>query len=127
MKPLILIAILATILPSSLWGQPAARPLTFEVASIKPAAPDARGRMIRIMPGGGLTVTNVTLKLLLTVAYDVRDFQISGGKLIREQIQERLRALLAERFQLTIHREIKLEWTPDPGQVAAIRKEAPWS
>ena len=60
-----------------LWGQ-AAAPLTFEVASIKPA-PDARGTMIRIMPGGGLTVTNATLKLLLTLAYDVRDFQISGG------------------------------------------------
>ena len=61
-----------------LWGQ-AAAPLTFEVASIKPSAPDGRGSMIRMMPGGGLTVTNATLRMLLTLAYDVRDFQISGG------------------------------------------------
>jgi uncharacterized protein (TIGR03435 family) len=125
-----------------LWGQ-AAAPLTFEVASIKPAAQDARGTMIRMMPGGALTVTNATLRLLVTVAYDVRDFQISGGpgwvgserydvnakaegsassasvpeyprnitdaqrKTNQEQMRQRLQALLADRFQLTIHRETK--------------------
>ena len=69
---------LVVIAASGLWGQ-AAAPLTFEVATIKPAAPDARGSFIRIMPGGALQVTNMPLKMLLTFAYDVRDFQVSGG------------------------------------------------
>jgi hypothetical protein len=33
--------------------------LQFEVASIKPAAPDARGMWIRPSPGGRLTITNM--------------------------------------------------------------------
>src|SRR5689334_560377 len=127
-----------------LFGQTASPPsLTFEVASVKPSAPDARGMSIQIQPGGGLRVSNATLRLLLTFAYDVREFQLSGGpgwigsehydivarpdrsesaettpvdprkmsdgemKTMAEQIRERLRALLAERFQLTVHRETK--------------------
>ena len=125
-------------------AQPA--PLTFEVASIKPAAPVGAGRSpmgIQLMPGGGVRASNVTLRLLLTLAYDVRDFQISGGppwldtqrydiqarpggapdapaapeamrnmsdeqrKAFQEQLRERLRALLADRFQLVIHHETK--------------------
>jgi uncharacterized protein (TIGR03435 family) len=88
-------------------------------------------------------VTNATLRILLTLAFDVRDFQISGGpgwigserydinakaersassesvpedprkmtddqrKTNQEQMRQRLQALLAERFQLAIHRETK--------------------
>jgi uncharacterized protein (TIGR03435 family) len=119
--------------------QPA--PLTFEVASIKPANPDSPGSQIRLMPGGGLNLTNVSLRTMITMAYDVRDFQVSGGpgwvatdrfditaraeraaadgpvdfakmtdvqqKTIREQTNERLRALLTDRFQLVVHKEIK--------------------
>ena len=127
-------------------GQPAIAPLTFEVASIKPAAQAGPGpiRMgIQMMPGGGLRANNVSLQLLLTLAYDVRDFQISGGppwlgsqlydiqartgnapdepaspdamrnmseeqrKTFQEQMRERLRNLLADRFQLMFHRESK--------------------
>lgn len=98
---------------------------------------------IQLMPGGGLRASNVTLRLLLTLAYDVRDFQISGGppwldtqlydiqaragnapetpagpdavrnmtdeqrKTFQEQMRERLRGLLADRFQLAVHRESK--------------------
>jgi uncharacterized protein (TIGR03435 family) len=98
---------------------------------------------IQLMPGGGLRANNVTLRVLLTLAYDVRDFQISGGppwlgsqlydiqarsgtdsdasaspeqiqkltdeqrKTFQEQMRERLRALLAERFQLVLHHETK--------------------
>jgi uncharacterized protein (TIGR03435 family) len=125
-------------------AQPA--PLTFEVASIKPAAPAGGGPVpmgVQLMPGGGLRASNVTLRLLLTLAYDVRDFQISGGppwlntqlydiqarsgsvpdtpaepdamrnltdeqrKTFQEQMRQRLRALLADRFQLVVHRETK--------------------
>ncbi len=86
-------------------------------------------------------MTGVPLRGMITFAYDVRDFQISGGpgwvgterfdvmarpdraavdgpddfakmndhqrKTARIQISERLRALLADRFQLTVHKEIK--------------------
>lgn len=134
---------LVVILASGLWGQAAAPPPTFEVATIKPAAPDARGSFIRFMPGGSMQITNMPLRMVLSFAYDVRDFQVSGGpgwvgserydinaksepstgaqtapddprkmtdeqrKTNGEQIRQRLQALLAERFQLAIHRETK--------------------
>jgi uncharacterized protein (TIGR03435 family) len=60
-----------------LFSQPA--PLTFEVASIKPSPPDEQHFMIQFQPGGGLRATGVTLKMLITQAYDVREFQVSGG------------------------------------------------
>jgi bla regulator protein BlaR1 len=61
------------------FGQPATAPLTFEVASIKPSTGDDHRVGIQFMPGGGLRTTGTTLKFLITFAYDVRDFQISGG------------------------------------------------
>jgi bla regulator protein BlaR1 len=115
--------------------------LTFEVASIKPASPDVQGISIQFQPGGGLKMTGVPVRAMITFAYDVRDFQVSGGpgwagtdrfdvmarpdaaaaagledlgkmsdsqrKTVREQMGERLRALLADRFQLAVHKETK--------------------
>ena len=65
----------------------------------------------------------MTLKNLLTTAYDVKNFQISGPgwldterfeinavmppETTKEQFKVMLRNLLAERFTLTIHRETK--------------------
>jgi uncharacterized protein (TIGR03435 family) len=48
----------------------------YEVVSIKKADPGARG--VRIGPGmqGGLRTTNTSLMVLLTFAYDVRDYQL---------------------------------------------------
>ncbi len=124
------------------FGQSSAPPLTFEVASIKPSAADGFHVGIQMQPGGGLRVNGVTLKLILTIAYDVREFQILGGpgwissdrydiaakaaasdaenqssdprqlsdaqrKTAREQMQQRLQALLEDRFQLKIHRETR--------------------
>jgi bla regulator protein blaR1 len=119
----------------------AQQPLTFEVASIKPASPNARGTVLRFMPGGGLTMTNLPLREMITFAYDVRDFQVSGGpgwvgterfdvtakaeraaadgpddpakmtgdqlKTVQAKTAERTRALLADRFQLIVHKETK--------------------
>jgi bla regulator protein blaR1 len=126
-----------------LCGQSGTTPLTFEVASVKPSGADFHRVMIQIQPGGGLRTSGSTVKMLLTLAYDVREFQISGGpgwinteryditaksehsaesvnvpddprkmtdeqrRTVGEQMRERLRALLAERFQLTLHRETK--------------------
>ena len=54
-------------------------PLTFEVASIKPSNPDSPGGQIQFMPGGGLSLKSIPLRTMITLAYDVRDFQVSGG------------------------------------------------
>jgi len=51
---------------------------TFEVASIKPTKPGSEGVMLRIKPGAQFTANNVTLKMLMEEAYDVKDSQISG-------------------------------------------------
>jgi bla regulator protein BlaR1 len=131
------------LLALGLFGQSSTPPLTFEVASVKPSATDDRRTMIQIQPGGGLRTSGTSLKMLLTFAYDVREFQVSGGpgwintdrydivakaersagaenpsddprqmteeqrKTVGDQMRERLRALLAERFQLTLRREAK--------------------
>jgi bla regulator protein blaR1 len=58
-----------------------AQGLKFEVASIKPSAPGAPGLMLTPMPlsSGEMRVSNITVKNLIMSAYNVRDFQVSGG------------------------------------------------
>ena len=51
---------------------------SFEVASIKPSDPNSPGVGFRISPGA-LDIRGTTLSLLIQSAYNVRDFQISGG------------------------------------------------
>lgn len=58
---------------------PAQARASFEVASIKPSDPGANGSRIGIEPGGVFSARNVTLKTMIVQAYEVRDFQISGG------------------------------------------------
>lgn len=52
---------------------------TFEVASIKPNAANDNSVMLRMQPGGRFTATGITLRQLIGQAFNVRDFQISGG------------------------------------------------
>ncbi len=111
---------------------PAAQ-LHFEVASVKPAAPLSPGGVVgralgmRGGPGtsapGQINYGYVTLKQVLMAAYDVKYYQISGPAWLggehydivanvppqttREQLNQMLRNLLAERFNLTLHRETK--------------------
>ena len=123
-------------LAADVFGQASEGQATFEVASVKPSSPDVPGMFIRYLPGGGMRVTGASLKNLISLAYNVRAFQISGGpqwvytepfdiearaatsdvttptdpaKMSEEQrkINERLRSLLADRFQLTLHPETK--------------------
>lgn len=124
---------------------PLSAPLTFEVATIEPGREENR-RMVQFVPGGGLRVSGATLKFLLALAYDIREFQISGGppwinsdrfdiaaksehggsesapddpqrmtdaqmKPSLELVRQKLQALLADRFQLTLHHETKEEPT----------------
>jgi Protein of unknown function (DUF3738) len=53
--------------------------LEFEGASIRPAAPDAHGMFIRPGPGGGVSITNMTLKEMIVIAWRIQPYQISGG------------------------------------------------
>jgi uncharacterized protein (TIGR03435 family) len=109
------------------WPGSAASPssLKFEVASLKPSHTDERSGGIRPAPGGERYVaSNVTLKLMIAVAYRVKNDQIAGGpawiendrfdmnaKAERpssvEDLHVMLQNLLAERFQLQFHRETK--------------------
>jgi uncharacterized protein (TIGR03435 family) len=101
-------------------------PLSFEVASIKPSQSTPGIVMIGISTSGGrFTATGVTLRMLITRAYDIRDYQISGlpgwassdrydinakaenPKATSAQIKLMLQSLLAERFNLKLHRETK--------------------
>jgi uncharacterized protein (TIGR03435 family) len=54
-------------------------PLQFEVASIKPNRSGGGQVSIGIQPGGRLTATNVTVRELIRLAYQVQPFQILGG------------------------------------------------
>jgi uncharacterized protein (TIGR03435 family) len=97
--------------------------LTFDAASIKPAAGDPC-MCINTTPGGHVHATSMTLKFLIEMVYQVQDFQISGGppwfSSLRYDIEAKsdapakdsevstmLKQLLADRFQLVFHRETR--------------------
>jgi uncharacterized protein (TIGR03435 family) len=107
---------------------------SFEVASIKPNHSGEVRFFVGWQPGR-FNATGMTVKFLITLAYDVKDFQVSGGpswvnserydidakepdsiaqemdKLPREQRQQlarsMLQSLLADRFQLKLTRGTK--------------------
>ena len=110
---------------------------TFEVATVKPSRPEERMIGSFVYPGGRMSVTNYTLRMLIHDAWLVEDFQILGGpKWAGEErysiearppvgsksskvnprnpklppIEEErfmLQALLADRFGLVVHEEVK--------------------
>jgi bla regulator protein blaR1 len=106
----------------------------YEAATIKPSkGPDPGGRIGMWAAPDGFSAWFITLQQIISVAYGVERFQISGGpnwlpserfdieakmdaatadaleKLSQDQRvlaqQQMLQALLANRFQLTVHRE----------------------
>jgi uncharacterized protein (TIGR03435 family) len=108
-------------------GAAVVRGQEFEAASIKPSAPGEMGRMrvgISMMPGGRISMSGVTVRLLIQQAYGVRDFQIVGGPdwmrseryditakpedaASQDQVKIMIQSLLKSRFQLQFHRETK--------------------
>ena len=100
----------------------AAQPAAFDVASVKPNK-DIRSRVSMTMSPGGILYTAVSLADCLQAAYGVKRYQVSGPDWLRaeryditaktanptgeEQIKAMLQTLIAERFQLQLHREKK--------------------
>jgi uncharacterized protein (TIGR03435 family) len=107
---------------------------TFDVATVKPAAPptpNGRGMILIGRPTGGPGTKDpgrihypfTNLKSLLQTAYNVKDFQISGPEWLaterfdiqatmppettKEQFAVMLQNLLSERFKMTVHRDTK--------------------
>ncbi len=106
------------------FGQPATPRAEFEVASIK--LNKSADRRIMILPprGGRFTATNVTMQLLISLAYRIKDFQLSGapawlnserydieakaeGNPTIETLGPLLQTLLEDRLQFKFHRESK--------------------
>jgi uncharacterized protein (TIGR03435 family) len=96
---------------------------SFDAASIRPAAPPiGRPRGNRVL-GDGVDFQAVTLKYLITFAYNVKDYQVAGppwltdshweivaksaGPATRDEIAARMRTLLADRFHLQAHTETR--------------------
>jgi uncharacterized protein (TIGR03435 family) len=111
----------------------------FEVASIRPAGANGGRPSMEFTRGGGVRAANVTLKMLIQMAYDVRPEQIAGGagwtdsELFTvaaegpagaegaqpEVAKQRLQTLLGERFHLALKREA----TPVSGYVLTVEKK----
>ena len=115
--------ILGTILVALFIQQPAPKPLAFDVAMIKPTAPEVRGGAIKPMPSGqGYMAQGIPLKLMIRLMYTITDSQVVGGpdwintdrwdvqakadgSYNVDQLHQMFQALMADRFELKFHRE----------------------
>ncbi len=105
---------------------PRAAPTSFDVVSIKPNQTGGEARRAGSAPGGMFTAVNVSLRLLISRAFGVAEFQVERGpgwvdsekyditakadtplEMSREELRPCLQALLVERFRLKYHRETK--------------------
>lgn len=100
---------------------------SFEVASVRPVDSSRQvGHGSMAVSGPHVTFSGYTLRALILYAYDMRNYQISGGpswiasetytiaakaegNIAPEtaEIRQMLQSLLAERFQVKLHRETK--------------------
>ena len=118
---------LALLTAGAAFGQTPAAPPAFEVASVKPAPPPADPDELRVQIGGDpgmIDYENVSLKMMIARAYEMKEFQISGPDWLetarfdilakvppnapKGQTPLMLQNLLAERFKLKVHREQKV-------------------
>ena len=99
--------------------------LTFDVATIHPSPPDARGGMVKPLPNGtGYIVQNMTAKTMMSVMYRIPARQITGGpdwfstepfdvqaktekSYSLDELHTMFKNLLADRFGLKFHIETK--------------------
>ena len=127
-------ALLAVVAVAALAAQTPPGAPAFEVASIKPNN-SGDGRVMMQNQPGRFIATNITLRMLIRNAYQLQDFQISGGPgwmtsdhfdinakipdgmappsgppmpgSAPSPLQLMLRSLLADRFKLVVHNETK--------------------
>jgi uncharacterized protein (TIGR03435 family) len=112
-------------------AQFASDPPAFEVASVKESASGGPTWSVSRGVGGRFTAENVPLRALITFAYEIRDRQLTGApRWIDDDrfdivakpdrtvpvcpqgeaaIKGMLRSLLAERFDLVVHRETGIQ------------------
>jgi uncharacterized protein (TIGR03435 family) len=105
--------------PSSPSGRP-----TFDVASIKANKSGDRRVMFQPQPGGRFTGHNMTLGVLINIAYQLKAHQMVGGpgwidsehfdieakaegNPPMDQMRPMLQSLLADRFKLVVHHETR--------------------
>lgn len=98
----------------------------FEVAAIHPSDPNSRGSAMRFLPGGAVSITGMTIRNLIWLAwqlppervsggpkwldsdlYDIQARSAAGSPFSMEAQRPRIQALLADRFLLKVHRETK--------------------
>ena len=100
-------------------------PREFEVADLKPSAPDLKGMDFQIRPGGRVNIAGMTVKSLIEEAWQVEDDMLVGApkwmdtdrydivakastdgpQMDTDIIWPMLEALLKERFGIAVHRE----------------------
>jgi uncharacterized protein (TIGR03435 family) len=96
----------------------------FEVASVKPHSV-ASPHLFQFLPGGRFRAANTWIRYVILQAYDLKDYQVSGGPgwigsdrydidakaadpaAGEAQMRLMLRTLLADRFQLKIRQDVK--------------------
>jgi uncharacterized protein (TIGR03435 family) len=138
-KPLMLWLAIAAIHPGNAQVQtPAATPPAFEVASIKPADLFHPNPLPYKIGPNTLTIPQARLDQLIEQAYEVERYQVTGGPAWVEkefydvqakaetdanshQIRAMLQTLLADRFQLKLHRETRTM----AGYVLSVDKGGP--
>ncbi|GGA77842.1 hypothetical protein GCM10011507_31360 [Edaphobacter acidisoli] len=107
------------------YGQDKPDRLTFDVASIRRSNPNVRDGFIKAMPGGiGYSAQNIPVKLMISLMYKVPMRQITGAPdwlstdgydveakadqpYSKDDLQVMFQNLLADRFNLKFHKEIK--------------------
>jgi uncharacterized protein (TIGR03435 family) len=101
--------------------------ITFEVASVRENTQPGGPSGLRRSPDGAVRAERMRARFLITIAYGLQPFQLvntpawsndayydinakpaPGSATSREQMADMLQALLAERFKLAFHREVRL-------------------
>lgn len=116
-------AVLLCIAAAAVAGQSPVAP-SFEVVSIKVNASADENFGFTLKPGGMMVATNVTARQIVTFAYSMQNSRVedgpawldsvrfditakAAGPATQEQMLPMMRALLADRFRLEIHRDAR--------------------